>query len=73
VRVPEHLISQQFEVLAKLRVGVETGARVVKVGVAAGVEAGEVATPQLVECGGRRVAWVRAQKGRPRWLRWALS
>jgi hypothetical protein len=73
VRVPKHLISQQFEVLAKLRVGVETGARVVKVGVVAGVEAGEVATPQLVECDRRGVAWVGAQKGRPRWLRWTLS
>jgi hypothetical protein len=69
VRVTEHVRAQQFEVLAELRVGVETGAGVVEVDVAARVEAREVAVAQLVECGGRGVAWVRAQKGRLRCLR----
>jgi len=43
VRVAEHVRSQQLEVLAELRVGVEAGAGVVEVDVAARVEASEVA------------------------------
>ncbi len=66
MRVPEHVRAKQLEVLAELRVGIEAGARVVEIDVAAGVEPREVAAAQLVEDGGVVVARVRAPKRRLR-------
>ncbi len=66
MRVPEHVRAKQLEVLAELRVGIEAGARVVEIDMAAGVEPREVAAAQLVEDGGVVVARVRAPKRRLR-------
>jgi hypothetical protein len=52
VRVAEDAAAQQLEVLRELRLGVEAGAGVVEVDVAAGVEAREVGAAELVEVDG---------------------
>ncbi|HEY6016212.1 MAG TPA: hypothetical protein VIU16_05445 [Gaiellaceae bacterium] len=49
MRVAEDAAAQKLEVLGQLRLGVEPGAGVVEVDVAAGVEARVVGAPQLVE------------------------
>jgi hypothetical protein len=49
VRVAEDAAAEQLEVLGELRLGVEPGAGVVEVDVAAGVEAREVGAAELVE------------------------
>jgi len=52
VRVAEHALPEEREVLGELGIGVETGAGVVEVDVAARVQAAILATPKLVEDGG---------------------
>jgi hypothetical protein len=70
VRVSEHAAAEELEMLAQLRLGVETAPRVIEVHVPADVQSTELSAAQLIEDRGRRIARIGEERHVIRRLTW---